>query len=111
MEKIIINKKEAGIADFLKKLCPSAEPIIVSNIKKFSSYSGRYFHASVLLNDVLYVYGGLSEVSHYLQDFWKFDVLTRTWEMIPNLFKKKLAGHTITVNEDEKVLRHKLLVD
>jgi N-acetylneuraminic acid mutarotase len=54
------------------------------------------------LNDNIYVFGGLSEVSHYLQDFWKFNVLTRTWQMIPNAFKKNLAGHTMTVNEDEK---------
>ena len=69
-------------------------------------FLGRYFHASAFLQDTVYVYGGLSDGSHYLQDFWKFNVLTRTWEDIPNEFRKKLAGHTMTVNEDEKVSKN-----
>jgi hypothetical protein len=73
------------------------------SIIKIKMFLGRYFHASAFLQDTVYVYGGLSAGSHYLQDFWKFNVLTRTWEDLPNAFKKKLAGHTMTVNEDEKV--------
>jgi hypothetical protein len=48
--------------------------------------------------------------THFFSDFWKFDLLRRTWEKIPeqNPFhdysSMSLAGHTMTYNPTDQSL-------
>uniref|UniRef100_A0A0K2SV94 Multiple epidermal growth factor-like domains protein 8 n=1 Tax=Lepeophtheirus salmonis TaxID=72036 RepID=A0A0K2SV94_LEPSM len=61
---------------------------------------GRYFHASVFYKNVLYIHGGINK-THYLDDFWSFDVITRNWREIKTKENpQSVAGHTLTLNAD-----------
>ena len=44
----------------------------------------RYFHAAelVLAENLLYIHGGMNQTT-IMEDFWKFDLLRKTWEKIP----------------------------
>ncbi len=71
----------------------------------------RYFHASVLVasEKMLYIQGGMNS-SHYFDDMWRFDILRRTWEFLPqrgpypDYTRFDLAGHTMTYMPDDNSL-------
>jgi hypothetical protein len=56
-------------------------------VKKISNNSkedtdaplGRVNHASVIINDKLYIFGGETKEGNYLNDMWDFDLFTNTW--------------------------------
>jgi N-acetylneuraminic acid mutarotase len=49
---------------------------------------GRYQHAMVSVDHMIYLYGGLSSMGFTLSDFWIFDTRGQTWKEI------KLEGYT-----------------
>ena len=69
----------------------------------------RYFQASELVNNQLYIHGGFNG-SVYFDDLWAFDLLRRTWKrVILDGFgldekKKALAGHSMTYHPENQLL-------
>ncbi|KAB7506886.1 Multiple epidermal growth factor-like domains protein 8, partial [Armadillidium nasatum] len=64
--------------------------------------SQRYFHASayVTSNNEMYVYGGMNK-THFLKDFWKFNIATESWEALPVIENlPALAGHSLTCRSE-----------
>jgi N-acetylneuraminic acid mutarotase len=54
----------------------------------------RYFHSSCIHNNLLYIYGGISEQiglenANHLQDLWKFDINNNMWSLVN---KENLPG-------------------
>ncbi|GAB6023337.1 hypothetical protein CHUAL_008138 [Chamberlinius hualienensis] len=70
----------------------------------------RYFHAATYVSSQkeFYVYGGITDnIEHaILDDFWKYNVVTRTWTKVRLLGRVPgpLSGHTLTNYDDETLL-------
>ncbi|XP_054720538.1 multiple epidermal growth factor-like domains protein 8 [Uloborus diversus] len=79
-----------------------------SKISSEPSPSPRHFHAAAVLNDSLYVHGGLSG-NEVLGDFWEFNTTKQSWIQLPDILTStgavSLAGSTLTrVNDIMLVL-------
>ena len=68
----------------------------------------RYFQASELINNQFYIHGGFNGTS-YFDDFWRFDLLRKTWNQIDTYrglggkeMKIPLAGHSMTYNPKDQ---------
>ena len=59
--------------------------------------SARYFHATEMVTNTLYIHGGMNE-THIMNDFWKFDLLRKTWERLPqnDPYSKQTANRDLT---------------
>ena len=68
----------------------------------------RYFQAAELINNQFYIHGGFNGTA-YFDDFWKFDLLRKTWNQIDTYrfnqeMKIPLAGHSMTYNPQDQSL-------
>lgn len=63
---------------------------------------GRMLHASTILNNSLYIYGGKTGDGIYLNDIWKFDLDLRTWEeiLVEGEVPKGRSGHSLICHEN-----------
>ena len=52
-----------------------------SNTKIFNPPSRKY-HMSCLVDNFLYIYGGLDKDNNYLNDFYKLDVISNRWTLL-----------------------------
>jgi hypothetical protein len=52
----------------------------------------RYLHASALLSrsSSLYIQGGMNK-TEYLSDLWSFDIIHRTWQHLPIIWRPSIS--------------------
>ena len=50
-----------------------------------ASPSKRKHHGSYIVNDVIYIFGGINRLGEYLNDMWSFQISDNTWESVTPL--------------------------
>ena len=84
----------------------------VSRRSSASSPEPRYFHASALVKNRLYVFGGMNAEADLVNDFWAFDIEDRRWTQMPIRSRDvriesrlvRLSGHSMTHHPDKNRL-------
>ena len=63
---------------------------------------GRMLHSASILNDYLYIFAGKTGDGIYLNDMWRFNLFSKTWEKIKlsGEHPKGRSGHTMTSFEN-----------
>ena len=70
-----------------------------------TSPTPRYLTASAILNEKLFVYGGIDGSNTVLKDFWSFSLNTLTWTQLLSMGPDALSGASLTaVNGTELIL-------
>jgi len=65
--------------------------------KRDGQPQARHFHATALVGDYIFLYGGLSQVNGVLGDFWCFKTSDQVWTKLATISEMPpLAGHTLT---------------
>ena len=59
----------------------------------------RYCHSAVIVNQNLFIYGGMSISSGVHKQLYSFNFLNKTWKIIENGFENKKWNHTCLFNK------------
>ena len=66
--------------------------------------SARYFHASALIaaEKSLYIQGGMN-ITHYLNDFWRFNLIQRSWKKLPTTWSPNCCNGVDQISSENEV--------
>ena len=88
-------------------LSSSFTPKKSSNRHKPLGPPERYFHASALVttDNSLFIHGGMNK-TEYLSDFWRFDVIHRTWQKLESLWDSQccVGGAQLEIEKEVKYI-------
>ena len=72
---------------------------------RYSQPQGRHFHSTAVFDNFIYLYGGLSQVTRVLNDFWRFHMSELVWTKLETSHDlPPLTGHTLTTAGNKLIL-------
>ncbi|RMZ95147.1 F-box only 42, partial [Brachionus plicatilis] len=109
----LVNKKWNRIIDGLRTLNKSTFEDSFQNgqfyfrcFDKVSSPSHRHSHSSAVLDQTMYIFGGLSGTSTSYNDLWALDLNTKIWSrpLTSGNYPSPKAAATMTVHQNSLIL-------